>query len=611
MKQVLFEEDGAFRVGTILSEAGASFQVEAAHGKRSKIKAGNVLLRFDGQALAAFMPEAQKLAEEIDPQFLWEVCGPGEFSFDALAEDYYGHVPAPLEAAAVALKLHASPMYFYKRGKGRYQAAPDENLRAALAGLERKRRQQEQIDAFAAELQSGRVPAPIAERLDTLLFKPDKSTLEFRALDQAASAAGLAPPKLLARAGALSGPEDYFLRRFAFEYFPRGTAFPSQEPLVIPEGLAEASVAAFSIDDFETTEIDDAFSVERLEDGGLKVGVHIAAPGLFFGREHALEAIARERLSTVYFSGGKITMLQEDAVAAATLAEGKRVPVASLYLWIDAGTLDATRTDSRLEWITIESNLRLGELGGRLNAEAIAAGRVEGAHGDDLYTLWRLASRLKAVRGAAEERADRPDYTIRVADGRVSIELRPRGTPVDTVVAELMIQVNAHWGRTLADHGIAAIYRNQKGGKTRMEVDPVAHEWLGVSHYAWSSSPLRRYCDLANQRQLISLLRSQPPAYSRDELAHAAREFETVYEAYAEHQRLLERYWTLKYLLQENITTAEATVIRDELVRIDGLPLVCRTVGLPPGTGTGERVRVNFGEVDLWEANVLCRYAGK
>ena len=133
MKQVLFEEDGAFRVGTILAEAGNSFQVEAAHGKRSKVKAGNVLLRFDGQSLAAFIAEAQKLAEEIDPQFLWEVCGPGEFSFDALAEDYYGHVPAPLEATAVALKLHASPMYFYKRGKGRYQAAPDENLKDSNA----------------------------------------------------------------------------------------------------------------------------------------------------------------------------------------------------------------------------------------------------------------------------------------------------------------------------------------------------------------------------------------------------------------------------------------------------------------------------------------------
>ena len=611
MKQVLYEEDGAFRVGTILAESGASFQVEAAHGKRSKVKQGNVLLRFDGQPLTSFMPEAQKLADEIDAQFLWEVSGAAEFAFDALALDYYGHRPTPMEAAAVALKLHASPVFFYKRGKGRYLAAPEENLKAALAGVERKRKQQEQVDRWAFDLAAGRLPAPLAEKLDLLLFKPDKMSLEWRALDQAANAAGLPAPRLLAHAGALAGPEDYFLRRFAFELFPGGLGFPPYGPLTPPEGLEEASVRAFSIDDRETTEIDDAFSVERLAGGRVRVGIHIAAPSLFFPRGHALEAIARERLSTVYFPGGKITMLPEDAVLEATLAEGRRVPVASLYLTADAGSLEVSGVDSRVEWIGIESNLRLGELDDRLNAQTIAAGRIEGPHGEDLLLLSRLAARLKAERGAADEASQRVDYTIRVAEGRVAIEVRPRGTPVDTLVAELMIHVNARWGRLLADNGVAAIYRNQRGGKTRMDVEPGAHEWLGVTHYAWSSSPLRRFADLANQRQLVALLRSEPPAYTAEELAQAAREFETAYEAYAEHQRLLERYWTLRYLQQEGITAAGATVIRDELVRIDELPLVCRTVGLPAGTVPGERVRVDFGEIDFWDANVLCRYAGK
>src|SRR6202165_3616438 len=105
MKQVLFEEDGAFRVGTILAEAGASFQVEAAHGKRSKVKATAILLRFDGQSLAGFMPEAQRLAEPIDPRFLWEVCAEDEFSFDRLAAEYFGRRPTPQEAAAGGLAL--------------------------------------------------------------------------------------------------------------------------------------------------------------------------------------------------------------------------------------------------------------------------------------------------------------------------------------------------------------------------------------------------------------------------------------------------------------------------------------------------------------------------
>ena len=610
MKQVLFEEDGAFRVGTILSEAGAYFQVEAAHGKRSKVKATSILLRFDGQALTAFMPEAQRLSEPLDPQFLWEVCGAGEFGFEDLAREYYGRPPTPHEATAVALTLHAHPIHFYKRGKGRYQAAPEENLKAALAGVEKKRRQQLQVDEWAAELAAKRLPAALAEKLDTLLFKPDKLSLEWRALDQAATAAGLAPPRLLGAAGVLAGPEDYFLRRFAFEFFPRGMGFPATgELLPLPE-LPEAPQPAFSIDDAETTEIDDAFSLRRDAAGDWIVGVHIAAPAIAFGRDDALEAIARERLSTVYFPGGKITMLPGEAVARATLAAGTTVPAASLYLTVDAATLEVKGAESRIERIAIADNLRLAELDTRLNEETVAAGRVEGAHGEELFVLWKLAKFLKAARGAGEEKTDRLDYTFRVAEGRVSIEPRRRGTPVDMLVAELMIHVNSTWGKLLAERGYDAIYRNQKGAKTRMEVVPGAHEWLGVTHYAWTSSPLRRFTDLANQRQLVALLAGAEPAYSRDELATAARDFEAAYEAYAEHQRLLERFWCLKYLVQEGIEEAEATVIRDELVRVERLPLVVRAIGLPTAAA-GERVRIAFGEIDLWEAHVLARYAGK
>ena len=609
-RQVLFEEDGAFRVGTILADAGNAFQVEAAHGKRSKVKAASILLRFDGQPLASFMTQAQELSAPIDPQFLWEVCGGAEFGFEDLAADYFGHAPKPQEATAVALALQAHPMYFYRRGKGRYQPAPEDNLKAALAGQERKRRQQEQVDAWAAELEQGRVPEPIGARIDTLLFKPDKTSLEWRALDQAASSGGMTPQRVLAAAGALSGPEDYLLRRFAFELFPQGLGFAPTPPIVAPEGLGEAAAPAFSIDDVETTEIDDAFSVERLDDSTLRVGIHIAAPALFFGRDHPLEAIARERLSTVYFPGGKITMLPEEGVRAASLAEGRRIPAACLYLTVDATSHEVKSAESRLEWVAIADNLRLEALDARLNAESVAAGRIEGAHGEELMHLYKLARALKVLRGAGEEKPDRVDYTFRVCADRVSIVPRPRGTPVDLLVSELMIHVNSTWGKELAQAGYPALYRNQRGGKTRMDVEPGAHEWLGVTHYAWSSSPLRRFCDLANQRQLAALLRGMPPAYTKDELASAARDFEAAYDAYAEHQRLLERYWCLRYLLQEDIREANATVMREELVRIEGLPLVCRTIGMPT-LPPGERIRVAFGEVNLWDVTVHCRFAGK
>ena len=108
----------------------------------------------------------------------------------------------------------------------------------------------------------------------------------------------------------------------------------------------------------------------------------------------------------------------------------------------------------------------------------------------------------------------------------------------------------------------------------------------------------------------MALLQGAEPAYSRQELTEAAREFETTYEAYAEHQRHMERFWCLRWLQQEGIAEAGATLVRDELVRVDGLPLVVRAIGLPTAP-PGERVQVAFGEIDLWEAHVIARYAGK
>ncbi|MGD9953914.1 MAG: RNB domain-containing ribonuclease, partial [Burkholderiales bacterium] len=87
-------------------------------------------------------------------------------------------------------------------------------------------------------------------------------------------------------------------------------------------------------------------------------------------------------------------------------------------------------------------------------------------------------------------------------------------------------------------------------------------------------------------------------------------EFEAAHEAYAEHQRHLERYWCLRWVSQEGLEGCDATVVRDELVRLEAIPLVCRATGLPP-LAPGERVRVAFGEPDFWEVNLPCRYAGR
>jgi exoribonuclease-2 len=132
---VFYEEDGGFKVGAILADNATSLQVEAPHGKRSKIKTASVLLRFEQPALSAFMDAAQRSAEQIDIDFMWECCGADEFDAEVLGREYFGHAPNVLEAAGLLLRLHGAPMYFYKKGKGRYKAAPADALRAALASI--------------------------------------------------------------------------------------------------------------------------------------------------------------------------------------------------------------------------------------------------------------------------------------------------------------------------------------------------------------------------------------------------------------------------------------------------------------------------------------------
>src|SRR4029079_17796770 len=206
---VLFEDDGQLKAGSVLADNDASLQVEAVSGKRLKIKSGAVLLRFAALSAGALMAEGQGLAKELDPDFLWEAIGDGEFGFEDLAREYYGAHPTPAQAAAVAMLLHASPMYFYKKGKGRYRKAPPESLRAALASVERKQREAAQIAGWVGELAARRLPAEFAPKLAMLLYKPDKNSLEWKALAAACDAERTNPVDLLAACGAIPSTHDF------------------------------------------------------------------------------------------------------------------------------------------------------------------------------------------------------------------------------------------------------------------------------------------------------------------------------------------------------------------------------------------------------------------
>lgn len=612
---VFYEEDGAWKTGSVLTTEPGTLQVESASGKRSKIKAAQVLLEFKQPAHAELLPKAQAEAQGLDVPFLWEAAGllDGEFGFEELAREYFGHPPSAVESVAILLGLHGAPTYFHRKGRGRYKAATPEQLKAAQLNEERKQKREAQIADLAARLSRSELPAEIATKMPGLLYRPEPNSIEAKALERASELTKLTVPRLLERCGALKSSHAYHFGRFLFEHFPKGREFAAVPAMDEPGGLPRADVAAFSIDDSTTTEIDDAFSVTRLPDGSYRVGIHIAAPALGFLPDTPLDQLARQRLSTVYLPGDKITMLPEPVIKRFSLDAGRVCPAVSLYLTIAGdGSYRVLSEDSRVEEVPIQTNLRYPLIDDQMSEAALQEGTLDFPHGPELRVLWEVATRLEAQRGKLDP-FDRTDFLFYVEgtgeDERVRIVPRRRGAPADKVVSELMIYVNSAWGKLLGDRDVRGLFRGQDDGKVRMSLYPSPHRGLGVAQYLWSSSPLRRYCDLVNQWQILSVIYGETPPFAgrEQDLLAAMRDFESAHSIYDEFQRAMERYYCLRWLLQEESHVEPAVVVRDSLVRFERIPLYQRVPSLPE-LPPGRSVQIEVSRIDLYDLTVHCEY---
>lgn len=607
---LFFEEDGTFKVGTILSQNGSAYQVELLTGRRTKVKGGHVFFEFESPVASDVMPKAEAMSTEIDPQFLWEVAPEGEFRFETLAVEYFGEEASVIEKIATLLTLHNHPVYFHRKGRGNYRKAPEEILKAALAALEKKRLAEEQKKAWVRQMiDEQTAPKEIVSQAINLLVSPDKNSNLWKALSDAASEACMTPLRLLLSLGAIKSAYRWHIDSFYAQYFPKGKGFAAD--LVKPsengwDDLPIANVKAFSIDDSSTTEIDDATSVEHVDDKLLRIGVHIAAPGLGIERDSNIDRVARSRLSTVYAPGIKTTMLPQDWIKEFSLDEGRAVPCLSLYALVNKETLEVSATETHLERIKVCSNIRYDLIEDEFTEEKLLSGDVNHPFAEEITWLWKFAkkclSEREAVRGKPEQ-LGRVEWSFDLEgdgeDAVIHLKSRRRGSPLDLAVGELMIFANTVWGGWLEEVNVAGIYRSQSMGRVKMSTTPGPHDGMGVAQYAWCTSPLRRYVDLVNQRQLISAVLDRSPSYrpSDTDLFAIVSNFTLTYGAYSEFQRKMERYWSLRWIEQEGLKTIEAVVVKGELIRIEGLPFMQRMPGLPE-LPRGQKILLDILGVD-------------
>ena len=616
---LFFEEDGTFKVGTVLSQTGNAYQVELTTGRRTKVKGGHVFFSFEKTAASEVMPQAEALSKDIDVGFLWEVAPEGEFTFENIAKEYFGETASVVERVATLLALHGNPVYFHRKGRGNYRRAPEDILKAALAALEKKRLAEEERKRWVRQMvDEGTVPAAIAAQAIQLIISPDKNSTAWKALSDAASEKRMTPLRLLLELKAISSAYRWHVDSFYAQYFPKGKGFPatlSQPTEADWDNLPLANVRAFSIDDSSTTEIDDATSVEYVDGNQIRIGIHIAAPSLGITRDSDVDQLARSRLSTVYAPGIKTTMLPEEWFKEYSLDIGRPVPCLSLYAVVDKDSLEVQATETHLERISVCENIRYDLIEDEFTEEKLLAGTVNHSFAEEITWLWKFAKKCladrEAVRGRPEQ-LGRLEWSFDLEgegeNATIRLKSRKRGSPLDLAVGELMIFANTVWGGWLEEMGVAGIYRSQSMGRVKMSTTPGPHDGMGVPQYAWCTSPLRRYVDLVNQRQLISTVLDKEASYrpSDTDLYTIVSNFTVTYGAYNDFQRKMERYWSLRYIEQEGYKTVEAAVVKGELIRIEGLPFMQRMPGLPE-LPRGQKILLDVLGVDYVDVLLEAR----
>ena len=643
---LLYEEGGDIKIATVQSATGTgdaeSWQATSLSGKKIKLKAKEVWLRFEKPEAQAAMDEALVLSKDIDLQLLWDCAPEEEFGLVDVSLEYFGSQATIPQQVALAIALQDAPVFFRRKGRGRFQRAPLEQLQAGLAALERKQKELEQQSVWQQDLVAGIFPDTLKSSAKQLLFSPDKNSSAYKALIAACTETGESPAQLMIRCAAIESPLAYHQGMFLKAHFPNGAAHHVNigvDQAAYDAAIAElplAEVNAFSIDDSGTTEIDDALSVTELIEGGHRIGIHIAAPGLAISKDDPLDQVARNRMSTVYFPGNKITMLPDSVIEQFSLDAGAPRPALSIYVDLDAdGIVNRDTLQMQAEMVPMTANLRLEDVEHLVSEESLVDEGVSYPYRKELAILWRAAKLLHAGRqekrilnglraeqlGVIDPNALARDFHFQIQDvdgvQRVEIIPRQRGSILDTIVAEWMIFCNSASGQLLADHGLPGLFRTQKGWgplRTRMQTTPGPHEGLGLDYYAWCTSPLRRYSDLVNQWQLIALAKHgvtakmMAPFPPRDAtLMGIAADFESCYQAYGEFQDRLEKYWCLRWIAQDGDSkNVYVRHLKEGMSRVELVPLhlpIPELASHPRMT----RAEVAVADVDLLQLSAAVR----
>lgn len=625
----------------------------AADGKPFRITRQQLVWETDiavlDSGLAAWLGDAERLAAETDLEEAWKLVQgevPG-LSLSDLAELVWAPPIESIHLGAMLLCLFTASLSYFRPDGETLAPLTDEEV---TKQIEKRDQQQQSFDEEAAFLAWLGGTSDVTEMtprqtgwLETMrqyAFEGDSSTAAkaakgwLRQIQQTQDPQRLAFD-LLVRRGELDQDEFFTLRKLGI---PK--VF-TPETLNEAEELAEATLTpsdsrrdltdreVFTIDEASTVDIDDGLSVTRNENG-YEIGVHITDAAALIPTTGLVEDAARERMTSLYLPEATLHMLPGELSesAGSLVPEGLRPAISLLAQVSDAFELQS--------WELCRSLVRSV---GRLSYEEADTALVDvtAPYGEQLRVLSNVAGPLHQARitaGALE--MDRPELKVRV-DGQknVFVSVTPVPTPARRLVAEFMVLMNNLIGAYLLEQDVPAIYRSQdpvdmedipdtsvdavrqyhmlrRIRPARLSTTSGAHALIGVDPYVQATSPLRRYTDLVNQRQLASALDDNATAYSVEEVKDVLFRADAMLRDLGRAENERQRYWIHKLLLELIGEEFSAVVLdvrdRSYVVELETY-LIRSNVYLRPGTTPGETVQLVLQDVDVWRQQAHFRQA--
>ena len=357
-----------------------------------------------------------------------------------------------------------------------------------------------------------------------------------------------------------------------------------------PTGEATfADLPLFTMDAASTQDIDDAGHFEQRPDQGWSIRLAFACPALAWPFGSGLDRAVMHRASSIYLPESTLHMLPLPlGTEIYSLKAGKTRPALLLKLELKPD-MEVESADFSLACVRVTDNLAYEDCEAALRgepspvAESYLPVLKQGLELADKLKQWRLKNGAVII-----ERND-PEIVLHGEGADTVVEVRPatENAPAQNIVGELMLLANTVAAAWAAEKGVPLIHRTQDvavpqeyyGVWTKpqdiarvVKVLPQAvlsvparpHVGVGFAAYATITSPLRRYCDLVNEAQILSFLKTGAPVYDAEQLSRLVLQLSARLDAVSQVQRFRPRYWKLLYLKQQGDKVWHEAVITEE-----------------------------------------------